>query len=134
MPEKVDDCVESVLEDNPDYSESRAYAICNAEMNAGDDVTDIEVESLADLDVTADELDALADDSADWQAHDTDAGRVWTDGAGAAVYQADEQQQDGDTEQQARVSGDAVVVEGLSAEALASITETYNVDIHTRDD
>lgn len=32
MPEEVEDCVDSVLEDNPDYSESKAYAICNAQM------------------------------------------------------------------------------------------------------
>lgn len=35
MPEPVDDCVESVLADNPDYSESRAYAICWAQENKG---------------------------------------------------------------------------------------------------
>lgn len=33
MPEAVDACVKSVLEDNPDYSESRAYAICWAQQN-----------------------------------------------------------------------------------------------------
>jgi uncharacterized membrane protein YgcG len=32
MPEEVEDCVESVLADNPDYDESKAYAICNAQM------------------------------------------------------------------------------------------------------
>jgi uncharacterized membrane protein YgcG len=32
MPEEVEDCVDSVLEDNPDYDESKAYAICNAQM------------------------------------------------------------------------------------------------------
>jgi hypothetical protein len=36
MPEPVEDCVQSVLEDNPDYSESRAYAICNAKQNQGE--------------------------------------------------------------------------------------------------
>lgn len=35
MPPKVEDCVESVLDDNPEYSESRAYAICNAQQNKG---------------------------------------------------------------------------------------------------
>ena len=35
MPEKVDDCVKSVMADNPDMSESRAYAICNAMENEG---------------------------------------------------------------------------------------------------
>lgn len=37
MPQEVDDCVDSVLEDNPDYSESRAYAVCwSQEKNEGD--------------------------------------------------------------------------------------------------
>jgi len=35
MPEAIDNCVESVLEDNPEYSESRAYAICWAQKNEG---------------------------------------------------------------------------------------------------
>jgi len=36
MPEKVDECVKSVMDDNPDMSESRAFAICNAQANAGE--------------------------------------------------------------------------------------------------
>lgn len=32
--ENLDECVESVLEDNPDLSESEAYAICNAELDS----------------------------------------------------------------------------------------------------
>jgi len=36
MPEAVDNCVKSVMEDNPDYSESRAYAICWAQQNRGE--------------------------------------------------------------------------------------------------
>jgi len=36
MPEKVDECVQSVMEDNPDMSESRAFAICNAMQNEGE--------------------------------------------------------------------------------------------------
>ena len=35
MPEEIDNCVESVLEENPEYSESRAYAICWAQKNEG---------------------------------------------------------------------------------------------------
>jgi hypothetical protein len=35
MPEEVDNCVKSVLDDNPEYSESRAYAICWAQKNEG---------------------------------------------------------------------------------------------------
>jgi len=36
MPPEVEECVQSVLEDNPDYTESRAYAICNAQRNRGE--------------------------------------------------------------------------------------------------
>lgn len=35
MPPEIEDCKESVLDENPDYSESRAYAICWAEKNQG---------------------------------------------------------------------------------------------------
>ena len=35
MPKPVEECVDSVLEDNPEYSESRAYAICHAQQNEG---------------------------------------------------------------------------------------------------
>ena len=44
--EELEACVESVLEDNPDYSESRAYAICNAQMEskADDDAVDQKAE------------------------------------------------------------------------------------------
>lgn len=37
MPKEVEDCVQSVLEDNPDYSESKAYAICEAQQKGYDD-------------------------------------------------------------------------------------------------
>jgi hypothetical protein len=40
MPEQVDECVESVLADNPDYTKSRAYAICWAQQNKATLVTD----------------------------------------------------------------------------------------------
>jgi hypothetical protein len=35
MPEKIEECKRSVLEDNPDMDESRAYAICEAQENEG---------------------------------------------------------------------------------------------------
>ena len=35
MPEEIEECKASVLEDNPDYSEERAYAICWAQKNEG---------------------------------------------------------------------------------------------------
>jgi hypothetical protein len=40
MPEQVDECVESVLADNPDYTTSRAYAICWAQQTKATLVTD----------------------------------------------------------------------------------------------
>lgn len=36
MPKAVEECVKSVLADNPEYSEERAYAICNAMSNRGE--------------------------------------------------------------------------------------------------
>lgn len=36
MPDAVEECVRSVLADNPEYSENRAYAICNAMRNRGE--------------------------------------------------------------------------------------------------
>lgn len=36
MPERVEECVSSVMDDNPEYSKSRAYAICNAMQNKGE--------------------------------------------------------------------------------------------------
>jgi len=48
MPEEVDNCVKSVLEDNPDYSEARAYAICWAQENEGNLSADT-AEELADF-------------------------------------------------------------------------------------
>ena len=35
MPEEIEKCKTSVLDDNPEYSESRAYAICWAQKNEG---------------------------------------------------------------------------------------------------
>jgi len=33
MPKKVEECVQSVLEDNPDMDESTAWAICNEQFS-----------------------------------------------------------------------------------------------------
>jgi len=67
MPEQVDECVKSVLADNPDMDESRAFAICKAELQAVADR--VEVATLTDLDLTADHLDELAASTA-WKATD----------------------------------------------------------------
>ncbi|AFH21434.1 hypothetical protein OSG_eHP1_00020 [environmental Halophage eHP-1] len=57
MPERVEDCKQSVLEDNPEYSESRAYAICWAQENEGnlaaDKETVVEVASQNNLSAEA---------------------------------------------------------------------------------
>lgn len=94
MPEQVHDCVESVLQDNPDYSESRAWAICRAEMEAKTD--DVEVAGLDEVDVDAESLDALAQESREWTRHDCDDAVAWIDTeGGTAVYEAADQQADG---------------------------------------
>lgn len=130
MPEQVEACVKSVLEENPDYSESRAYAICNAQFNYDGDPEDIAVESLAAVGVDAEAVDELAATHPEWERTETEAATVWVDtDAGAAVYQAS----DSDGDEQARVAGDAVVVEGLSAEARDALESKYNVDIRESD-
>jgi len=67
MPEEIDRCVESVMEDNPSYDESRAYAICWAQKNDGnlsDDITPEDVGRVASEHNLAPEcaLSLLADD------------------------------------------------------------------------
>ena len=53
MPEKVDECVKSVLEENPEYSESRAYAICNAAKNKGQlEDGEIDIDNLPELEMS----------------------------------------------------------------------------------
>lgn len=65
MPESVDECVDSVMEDNPDYTESRAYAICWSQHNekelkeADDDFSCAFSEEVHDL---SKQNDALSDD------------------------------------------------------------------------
>jgi len=48
MPEDVDNCVESILDDNPDMDKSRAYAICNSMKNKGQLGADIDTTSCPD--------------------------------------------------------------------------------------
>lgn len=48
MPSKTDECVESVLEDDPSLSESAAWAICKAQKQ-GFDIDEIEVQSLSNV-------------------------------------------------------------------------------------
>lgn len=67
MPKKVHECVKSVLEDNPDYSESKAWAICNAQFQAEAETID-DVVTCSDLEVDPDEFDAFASQSPDWEA------------------------------------------------------------------
>lgn len=95
MPEQVDECVESVLEDNPEYSESKAWAICKAQFEA--DIDDPTVEALAEVDVDAAALDELAAQTVAWERVASDDAVAWIDTAGgAAVYEAvAEQQADG---------------------------------------
>ena len=67
MPEPVDECVDSVMSDNPDYSESRAYAICWSQQNEGNLKEADEDFSCAFSDEVKDlskDNDALTDDEA----------------------------------------------------------------------
>lgn len=49
MPDQVDECVESVLDDHPEYSKSRAYAICNAQQNGEVDDQDALLDAVVQL-------------------------------------------------------------------------------------
>lgn len=71
MPKKLDECVQSVLSDTPEMDESRAYAICNAELNAGVG----EIQSLAETQFDAETLTEFATDRESWESHDG----VWVD-------------------------------------------------------
>jgi hypothetical protein len=73
MPEKVHDCVESVLEDNPEMTEARAWAICQSEF---DEETG-ELSTRDELGVDAEALDQLAEESDEWGA--VEGGWVNTD-------------------------------------------------------
>lgn len=94
MPEQVHDCVQSVLDDNPDMDESRAWAICHAQTEAEtDDVTAI---ALDEIDVDAESLDALAQETATWEREASDGVVAWIDtDDGAVVYDEITQQADG---------------------------------------
>jgi hypothetical protein len=91
MPQPVEKCVESVLEDNPNHSESRAYAICKAQHEADADRPDVTVEPLGAVTFEADELDAVVAESPDWTRHESVQGVVWVDSvSGVAVYESAE--------------------------------------------
>lgn len=98
MPDDVDDCVESVLEDNPDYSESKAWAICKAQQEADVDVDGVDVEQLSDVSLEAEELDELVSETDTWARQASDHGVAWIDTVtGGTVFEAAE---DGGIEQQ----------------------------------
>jgi hypothetical protein len=73
MPENVHDCVESVLEDNPEMTEARAWAICQAEFDEGTG----ELSTRDELGIKAEALDELAEECDDWTA--VEGGWVNTD-------------------------------------------------------
>lgn len=104
MPEPVEDCVDSVLEDNPDYDESRAYAICKAQHEANVDAPP-EIVRLSDTNIPAEGLDQLADERPnEWGRFESERGVAWVGlSTGATVYTSKEsesetagQQQDND--------------------------------------
>ena len=90
MPSDVDGCVESVLEDNPDYSESRAWAICRAQQEADVEAGAVDVEQLGDIRFSAEDLDSFVDQSDSWSRHESEQGVAWIDTEAAlAVFDPD---------------------------------------------
>lgn len=83
MPEKVDDCVQSALEDNPNLSESDARAICKSQHGEG------EAQTLAECEFTRDELDWIADNVDGYAKAETSAGEFWVNGEDGVVVQAE---------------------------------------------
>lgn len=57
MPKEVEECVRSVLEDNPSYTESRAWAICNAQMKGETD--SLEVHEMSEIGLEDEHLEAV---------------------------------------------------------------------------
>lgn len=89
MPSAVDECVESVLDDNPEMDESRAWAICKAQQEADVDEPR-DVVHLADTDLMADGLDAVCEERpGEWGRFESEQGVAWVGlSTGAAVYQS----------------------------------------------
>jgi len=79
MPEKVHQCVRSVLASNPDMEERRAWAVCNAQI----DTEAAAIVTLSDLGLEAETLDELANESNSWTG--TTAGWLADEGA-VAIY------------------------------------------------
>lgn len=64
MPEAVEECVDSVLDDNPDYSESKAYAICWDQHEEGDEKAEFDCAFSSQVADLAKDNDLDADDVA----------------------------------------------------------------------
>jgi hypothetical protein len=87
MPEQVERCVDSVLEENPDYPESRAWAICNAQFEA--EVEEIpEVHRLGETDLMAEGLDQLCEKRpGEWVRVESESAVAWIGRqTGATIY------------------------------------------------
>lgn len=131
MTDATKECVESVLEDNPGYDEPRAYAICKSQQA-------LAVESLADvatiseLGLNGDDLDQLSEDSSDWIRVEAGVWALDEDDAGV-VYDPDavdvQLESGAATESLAGIPDDALVVEGLPADARSDLEEEYDVTI-----
>lgn len=69
MPQEIENCVESVLEDNPDLSKSEAYAICHAQKaDVATDVTESKFDP-DELDWIAQETDIIRRAAYDGEIH-----------------------------------------------------------------
>lgn len=76
MPEKLEECVDSVLEDDPSKSESDAYAICNAQLD--DASKQAHDETFEDAEAARERAQELGLDDVHW--HDVDGETVWMPG------------------------------------------------------
>jgi len=63
MPENVHECVKSVLDDNPEMEDSRAWAICQTEIGA----KSAEVATRDEIGIESEALDEFASKSRGWQ-------------------------------------------------------------------
>ena len=145
MPENVHECVKSVLDDNPEMVESRAWAICQAEMQA--DAEEIEVNTLDDLTgIKAADIDDLVAES-DWAGADgvwwhEDEQLVVYDSSAAPSQQADLPDECRKCGESDRMEGSMVcqdcadgpdqqtiTISGLSQEAVTDIERRYNADV-----
>lgn len=83
-PEQIDECVQSILEDNPDMSESEAFAICNDQFDVSKEIPDKYLnERDEDFFIPNDTVAEEARQALDWEEeHDDEIDAFGGDGEG----------------------------------------------------